>query len=47
MITTLIGVQTICIGTITYLTYKSTKKVSKMKLVKKEGNFKHFMAGGF
>lgn len=47
MITTLIGVQSICIGISAYLTHKSKQNSSKLKRVRKEKSFKHYKAGGF
>lgn len=47
MITTLIGVQSICIGVSAYLAYKSQQKSTKLKRVKSEKGFKHYKAGGF
>lgn len=47
MIPTLIGIQSVCIGISAYLTYKSNKKSSNLKRVKKEKGFKYYKAGGF
>ena len=47
MISTLIGIQTICIGVSAYLTYKTTAKTQKISRVKKEKGFKYYKAGGF
>lgn len=47
MITALIGIQTICIGASAYITYRTTKKKIKFKLVEKSKGFKHYRAGGF
>ena len=47
MLTTFIGVQTICVGISAFLTYKSTRKAKTIKLVSKEKGFKYYKAGGF
>lgn len=48
ILTTLIGVQTICMGVSTYYAFKLTKRTAKLSLVKKEKNgFKHYKVGGF
>jgi hypothetical protein len=47
MLTTLVGVQTICIGVSAYLTYRNTKKQIKLKLDPKTKGFKHYRTGGF
>jgi hypothetical protein len=47
MITALISLQTVCIATSAYITYRTTKKQIKMKLVSNEKGFKHYKAGGF
>jgi hypothetical protein len=47
MITTLIGVQTLCVLTSTvFLSYKLTQNKLKLTLVKKQGKFKHYKVGG-
>lgn len=48
-LTTMIGVQTLCVGITTFLAYKSTKRVSPIKLVSKDKRtgFKHYKTGGF
>lgn len=49
MITTLVGIQAVCVSITVYLTLKSTKRTSAMKIVArdKKTGFKHFKAGGF
>ncbi len=44
---TLIGIQSVCIGISTYLTYKSSRKSVKLQLVSKGKGFKHYRTGGF
>ncbi|MGM7720518.1 hypothetical protein [Metabacillus sp. Hm71] len=47
MITTLISLQLACVGVSTYLTYKTTKKSTKIKLSSKTKGYKYYKAGGF
>ncbi|WP_299831304.1 hypothetical protein [uncultured Metabacillus sp.] len=47
MITTLIGIQTVCIGVSAYLTYKTRKKSTKVKLTSNDKGYKYYKAGGF
>lgn len=47
VIGTLIGIQAVCVGVVTYLSLKTSKKATKLKLVNKEGKFKHYRTGGF
>ncbi|MBD1379187.1 hypothetical protein [Metabacillus arenae] len=47
MLTTLIGIQTICVGVSAYLAYKTTKKSTKVKLSSNVKGFKYYKAGGF
>jgi hypothetical protein len=51
MLTTLIGIQTICVVTSTvYLGYKiaqqTLKNTVQLTLIKKEGKFKYYRVGG-
>lgn len=46
MLSIFVGIQTVCIGVSSYLTYKSMKKSTKLTKVKGEG-FKYYKAGGF
>jgi hypothetical protein len=47
MLTTLLGIQTVCIATSVYMTYRTTKKQIKLKLVSSSKGHKHFKVGGF
>jgi len=47
MIGALLAVQTICIGVSGYLTYKTKKKSSKIKLSSNTKGYKYYKAGGF
>lgn len=47
MLTTLIGIQTICVGVSAFLTYKTAKKSKKVKLLSNVKGYKHYKAGGF
>lgn len=47
MLTTLIGIQTLCVVTsTTYMFYKLTQDKIKLTLIKKEGKFKYYRTGG-
>jgi hypothetical protein len=51
MLTTLIGIQTLCVVTSTvYISYKiaqqSLKNTIHLTLIKKEGKFKYYRTGG-
>jgi hypothetical protein len=49
MIGIMVGIQTICVGFTTYLTFKSAKRSVELKLVNKDktSGFKHFKTGRF
>lgn len=47
MITTLLSIQGVCVGISAYLTYKSTRKSTKLQRVRKEKGFKYYKVGGF
>jgi hypothetical protein len=47
MLTTLLTIQTVCIATSAYITYRNTSKRIKLKLDHKSKGFKHYRTGGF
>jgi hypothetical protein len=47
MISSLLAIQTVCIATSAYITYRTTKKQIKLKLDPKSKGFKHYRTGGF
>lgn len=47
MISTLITIQTICIGVSSYLVYKSNNKSTKLRLKSNMKGFKYYNTGGY
>lgn len=47
LLSSLIGIQTVCVGVTAYLTYRMNNKSTKMKLVQNEKGYKQYKVGGF